>query len=97
MIKQTEGHDRTALRVLHAVDQVADVVQVAGDFGKLDLVRVVFKLAKDIRCRFGHARDVRKAVLGKAKRAQGFVRLLNIGSDFRAVPQLIVRDHPFPP
>ena len=37
----TVNEDRTALRVIHAVDQVADIVQISCNFGKLDHLRIV--------------------------------------------------------
>ena len=76
-----EGHHRAALRVVDAVDQIADIVQIARNLGKLHRVRVIAKRLKNVTRRFRHVGHVGKAVFRITERNQRLVGLADVGTD----------------
>ena len=81
MVQQAEGHHRPALRMVDAVDQVANVVEVGRDLDQLHLPRGVPQRLQNILAVGRHQSHVGKAVLGKAPDQQGLVGLGDIGAD----------------
>jgi len=78
LVEDTEGHDSTALGVVHAIDDVADIVEIAGDLGKLCLAGGIAEGEENTLGGFGHLGDVGEAVLGIAEGDQRFVGLADI-------------------
>ena len=93
VFQDAEGHHRAALRMLDAVDEVADIVQIARDARQLHLVFGVAQRLQDIRRRFGYARNVREAVLGKPERFERFVGAGDIGFNFFVVLNIFKCNH----
>ena len=81
VVQDPEGHYRSGLGVVVAVDHVADVVHKACDAGQLLVVLSISELGQDAGGKLGAAGDVGKAVLGKAPGQQGLVGLGDIGAD----------------
>ena len=67
--------------MIHAVDQIADVVQIPGNLRQLDGVRVVAQRFKNIARCLGHMRHMGKAMLGVAQSDQRLIRFADIGTD----------------
>ena len=81
VIQQPERHDRPRLTVVNAVNKVADVMEIAGNFYQLDHPLVVTERAQNVTGFFRHERDVRKTVFGKSQRRKRHIRLPDIGVD----------------
>ena len=92
VVQDAEGHDGPALGVVDAVDQVADVVEIARDLGQLHLTGGIAQGLQDIAAVLRHEAHVGKAVLGKAQRDEGLVCLFNIGTDVGILLDLLKRD-----
>ena len=95
LVENTHGHRRAALRMPHAVDEIADVVHIPRDLHELDLTGGIAHRLQNIGRRFRHRRDVRKAVFGVAERLQGSVRMTDVGFDVFVVPYRIESNHAY--
>ena len=80
-VEDAECHDGAGLRMVDAVDDVADIVQIPGDLGKLRLSFAVPEGEKNIACGLRHTPHVGKAVLRVAHIGKGFIRPLNVSAD----------------
>ncbi|CDC62527.1 unknown [Clostridium sp. CAG:448] len=79
--------------MIDAVDQIADVVQVSGNAGKLHGVGIVAEHVQK-GCRFvGNLHNVCKTVFGKAQCGERLIRPLNVCADIRILLQGIKCDH----
>ena len=67
VLEDAKGHHGAALRVVHPVDEVADVVQIACNLAQLHLPLRIAQRLQQVFHRLGHMRHMRKAVLGKAQ------------------------------
>ena len=90
LVQQAECHDGAALAVIHPVDQIADVVQIAGDLAQLHHALRVAQRLQDIPRLFRHQCDMSEAVLGKAQGDQRGVGLRDIGADYFVFSDLFV-------
>ena len=93
VVKNPESHHRSALGVVHPIDQIADVVEIGGDPGQLDLMVVIAEDPQDLPRQIRHPADMGKAVFRKAKGGEGFVRPGDIGIDGGVPPQSLIGDH----
>ena len=90
VVENAEGHDRAALAVIDAVDQIADVVEIARDLRQLHHPLRIAQRLQDIACLFRNSSHMRKAVLREAKGAQGSVGLRDIGMDRLVLADLFI-------
>ena len=81
VIENAHRHQRARLRVVVAVDDVADVVHVASNARNLDVVLGILQLLEDLSSHRRHMRHMRKAVLSEAHSHERAIRLLNINAD----------------
>ena len=96
VVENAERHDCAALAVIDAVDQIADVVEIACDLCQLHHPLRIAQRLQDIArllCNSGH---MRKAVLREAKGAQGSIGLRDIGMDRLVLADLFI-SHSFSP
>ena len=92
-VENAECHDGAALRVVNPVNDVADVMQVAGNLCQLRLAFGVAEREQDVTRRFRNASDMSEAVLREAHVDERFVRPLNIGADGWIRFDLFKRNH----
>ena len=71
--------------MVDAVDDVADIMHIARDPRELAGAVVVSEFAQHLFGEVRHARDVRKAVLGKPQRTERVVRAADVGFDLFVV------------
>ena len=75
LLQNLVGQQAAVFRVVGAVDGVADIVHVPGNFSKLNIMGAVFKLFQDVRSGFRHMDAVRLRMVGKAQKSQILVAL----------------------
>ena len=69
-VKESEGHDCTALGVVYSVYDVADVMQISGDFDQLDFMFGVTESMENLGSSLRYFGYVSKAVLSIAESKQ---------------------------
>ena len=89
VVQQAECHDGSALRVVNAVDQVADVVEEGGNLHQLHFPGGIAQGLQNVLAVGSHQPHMGKAVLGKAQGDEGLVCLLDIGPDPRILLNLL--------
>ena len=72
-------HDRATVRVVGAVDDVSDIVQITGDFRELCVTLRIAELQEYVLRGLRDLADVREAVLGEPEGDQRFVLFLDVG------------------
>ena len=95
VIEYTEGHQRARLRVIDAVDNIADVMHISCDLGKLYIPLGIAELLKDISRALSYLCYVGKTVLGKAELSENIVCLADIGIYLLILLYLFVCQHSF--
>ena len=85
VVQETEGHYGTALGMVHAVYNVADVVEIACNLNQFNFMFGVAEGAQDLCGSFGNLGHMSEAVLCESEGSQGFIRFLDVGSDRAAV------------
>lgn len=64
LVQQTEGHHRTTLGVVDAVDHIADIMEIPGDVGQLRFPGRIPQRQQNIPGLIRHQTDMGKAMLG---------------------------------
>ena len=98
LLQNLVGQQAAVFRVVGAVDGVADIVHVPGNFSKLNIMGAVVKLFQDVRSGFRHVDAVRLRMVGKAQKSQILVALFQQLVYFGIVFDVMVghRDPHFP-
>ena len=78
-----------------AVDHVADVVKIAGDFCVFNHMLAVTESGKNIARNLADSCNVGKAVLGKAESGKRFIGFSDVGFDGFVVSDGFVKAHTF--
>lgn len=81
VIENAHRHQRARLRVVVAVDDVADVVHVASNARDLNVVLGILQLLENLSSHRRHMRHMRKAVLSEAHSHERAIRFFNINAD----------------
>ena len=81
VIENAHRHQRARLRVVVAVDDVADVVHIASNARDLNVVLGILQLLEDLSSHRRHMRHMRKAVLSEAHSHERAIRFFNVDAD----------------
>ena len=93
VVQDAPGHDRTGLGMILPVHQIADVVEIPGDFRQLHRSLVIAHSLQNISGSLSHMHYMGEAVLRKAQSAQGFIRPDDVGLDGFTFRDLFISQH----
>ena len=93
VVEDAESHHCAGLGMIHSVDHVADVVNIAGDLSQLRFPRAVAQGQQDLPGGFADPGHMGEGMLRIPQGAHGFVGLLNVSPDLTAVFDIFNGNH----